>query len=135
MFAIMQFIKIAEIYARLDDNWLIYFTGISIDFITLVLHIWLASTDPGYIRKDDLTFIKLLETINPEILCPDCQVIRPPRSRHCILCGQCVDRYDHHCPWINNCVGIKNHNLFMFYLIFQLISLLVTIIFSVLATI
>jgi hypothetical protein len=72
MFAAMQFVKMAEIYARLDDNWLVYFTGISIDFITLVLHIRLASTDPGYIRKDELTFIKLLETINPELLCPDC---------------------------------------------------------------
>jgi palmitoyltransferase len=28
-----------------------------------------------------------------------------------------VERFDHHCPWINNCVGIKNHNAFLAFLI------------------
>jgi hypothetical protein len=39
------------------------------------------------------------------------------RSRHCYICKKCVERYDHHCPWINNCVGIKNHNCFLFLMI------------------
>ena len=58
-----------------------------------------------------------MRDINPADLCPQCKVIRTARSRHCAICNCCVERYDHHCPWINNCVGIKNHNAFMLFLI------------------
>ena len=61
-------------------------------------------------------------------MCPDCEVLRTPRSRHCAICNKCVERFDHHCPWINNCVGIHNHNSFMVFLwslttIFTIIAL------------
>ena len=37
-----------------------------------------------------------------------CQVLQPPRAHHCRQCGKCVRKMDHHCPWINNCVGHEN---------------------------
>ncbi|XP_030422487.1 palmitoyltransferase ZDHHC21 isoform X4 [Gopherus evgoodei] len=40
-------------------------------------------------------------------------MMRPKRSHHCRRCGHCVRRMDHHCPWINNCVGEDNHWLFL----------------------
>ena len=74
--------------------------------------------DPGNLKPlDNYAFLELLHDINPVDLCPECKVIRTARSRHCAICNQCVERFDHHCPWINNCVGIKNHNAFLMFLV------------------
>lgn len=64
-----------------------------------------------------MDFLRLMDLVDPIQLCPDCLVIRTPRSRHCTTCNRCVERFDHHCPWINNCVGINNHMWFMMFLV------------------
>ncbi|KAF3840881.1 hypothetical protein F7725_006743 [Dissostichus mawsoni] len=45
--------------------------------------------------------------------CPVCKIMRPPRAGHCRTCGSCVQRLDHHCVWINSCVGQANHRSFL----------------------
>ncbi|XP_061754399.1 palmitoyltransferase ZDHHC23-A-like [Nerophis ophidion] len=45
--------------------------------------------------------------------CPVCKIRRPPRAGHCRTCGACVQRLDHHCVWINSCVGQANHRSFL----------------------
>ncbi|KAG8512807.1 putative palmitoyltransferase ZDHHC12, partial [Galemys pyrenaicus] len=56
--------------------------------------------------------------------CRYCLVLQPLRARHCRECRRCVRRYDHHCPWMGNCVGERNHPLFTAYLALQLVVLL-----------
>lgn len=50
--------------------------------------------------------------------CPMCVTYKPPRAHHCSRCNFCVLRYDHHCPWLGQCVGFfnyKNYLLVLFY--------------------
>ncbi|KAM4718348.1 palmitoyltransferase ZDHHC23-B [Anableps anableps] len=54
--------------------------------------------------------------------CSVCRVVRPPRAGHCRICGVCVLRLDHHCVWINNCVGQANHVSFLLTLVFFLLT-------------
>ncbi|XP_023604554.1 palmitoyltransferase ZDHHC23 [Myotis lucifugus] len=55
--------------------------------------------------------------------CAQCQLVRPARAWHCRICGTCVRRMDHHCVWINGCVGECNHQAFILALsIFLLTS-------------
>lgn len=99
---------------------------------TLFFFIISCIRDPGYVKKDpDQSFLKLVELFDPSCLCPECEVIKNPRSRHCNVCERCVDRFDHHCPWIDNCVGKRNHGYFYGYLIFQIVYLIQFLIFTV----
>ncbi|XP_064435752.1 palmitoyltransferase ZDHHC12 isoform X1 [Mirounga angustirostris] len=58
--------------------------------------------------------------LSPPPPCPQ----QPLRARHCRDCRRCVRRFDHHCPWMENCVGERNHPLFVAYLALQLVVLL-----------
>lgn len=83
-----------------------------------ISYIFACARDPGHLRPAaNIDFLDLLQRFAPTDLCPDCLVIRTARSRHCAICNVCVERFDHHCPWINNCVGVRNHNAFLTFLI------------------
>ncbi|XP_047023548.1 palmitoyltransferase Hip14 isoform X1 [Helicoverpa zea] len=86
-------------------------------------------SDPGVIsasRQDKLrTIIELSESarggFEPARFCSACLVRRPLRSKHCSVCNRCVAKFDHHCPWVGNCIGANNHRYFIAFLVSLLV--------------
>ncbi|CAK8685473.1 unnamed protein product [Clavelina lepadiformis] len=79
----------------------------------IVFHYYKAtSTKPGNPPK-------ILSGVSVISICKKCILPRPLRTHHCNVCKICCLKMDHHCPWINNCVGYFNHRYFISFCMFM----------------
>ncbi|XP_038118596.1 palmitoyltransferase ZDHHC20-B isoform X2 [Culex quinquefasciatus] len=61
-------------------------------------------------------------TLNASVrFCEKCRLIKPDRAHHCSVCGVCVLKLDHHCPWVNNCINFTNYKFFILFLGYALV--------------
>lgn len=61
-----------------------------------------------------------------------CNIYRPPRASHCDICGVCIEKLDHHCPWLGTCIGKRNYKQFYLFLLSLFVELLVMFVMCVL---
>mmetsp|Transcript_52819 Transcript_52819/g.123553 ORF Transcript_52819/g.123553 Transcript_52819/m.123553 type:complete len:474 (+) Transcript_52819:62-1483(+) len=67
------------------------------------LLLWLVSMDPGE---------PPLATADKEaglLACNKCMSEANPSLKHCKRCEKCVSGFDHHCLWLNTCIGKRNY--------------------------
>jgi DHHC palmitoyltransferase len=88
--------------------------------------------EPGYVRST-LNWLEVLQignekNIDLENFCFYCQVIKSMRTFHCQVCGRCVEKFDHHCIYINNCLGYRNHKYFILFLVSMLSYILISVV-------
>ncbi|KAK0629227.1 DHHC palmitoyltransferase-domain-containing protein [Bombardia bombarda] len=81
-----------------------------------------AFTDPGTIAPLNHTaemarYPYDFTLFHPGATCATCRLLKPARSKHCSVCKRCVARADHHCIFINNCVGAHNQRWFVLLLL------------------
>ncbi|KAH1902332.1 palmitoyltransferase akr1 [Aspergillus fumigatus] len=93
--------------------------------LTTYFYIYSMTEDPGFVPKtgsrnqQKVVINELFEQwkFDEENFCVFCMVRKPLRSKHCKRCSRCVAKHDHHCPWIDNCVGANNLRHFVLYII------------------
>ncbi|EPY29836.1 zinc finger domain-like protein [Angomonas deanei] len=59
--------------------------------------------------------MRLLE--DPKRFCLVCLRLKAPREYHCKVCGVCVCKMDHHCPFVNNCIDVENNRYFFLFIV------------------
>ncbi|XP_068643169.1 probable protein S-acyltransferase 16 isoform X2 [Aristolochia californica] len=82
--------------------------------------------DPGHIPASFVPEIEDAESSIHEIkrkggdlrYCQKCSHYKPPRAHHCRVCKRCILRMDHHCVWLNNCVGHANYKIFFVFVMY-----------------
>lgn len=102
--------------------------SITLSVLALVLLINVSKKDPGYVKvlKANQDLAGLFRKHGKDA-CLKCGTIQRKSKNiifHCWECNKCVERYDHHCPWVKNCVGGKNYHWFIWYLIAVVLDLI-----------
>jgi ankyrin repeat protein len=87
-----------------------------------------------YSRASHKLLLNLIEnSASIEFYCPYC-VVRSQGDayiKHCFHCNVCIIGYDHHCDWINNCVGVNNIRIFIAFISYVLLNLLMHLLLTV----
>eukprot|EP01041_Mallomonas_annulata_P010219 gene10219-21307_t len=92
-----------------------YIIGLLFFFFNVLFLLITAFTEPGIIPRRPPS--QLLESMSEEMrdkvqYCHTCRIVRPPRAKHCRYCDNCVEVFDHHCPWTGTCIGVRNYRYF-----------------------
>ena len=99
----------------------IWFNGLCA--LAIFSHWRAAFTDPGRIPEGmKAPFQSEYMDIKNCEKCVGKETWKPPRAHHCRECGFCIFKMDHHCPWVNNCVGYRNMKYFLQFVIYIMLS-------------
>mmetsp|Transcript_7817 Transcript_7817/g.18068 ORF Transcript_7817/g.18068 Transcript_7817/m.18068 type:complete len:681 (+) Transcript_7817:69-2111(+) len=68
-------------------------------------------------------YLTLVEKGDFKQVCVTCRARKKMRSHHCKEAGRCVDKMDHYCPWIDNCVGLGNQRSFYIFIVLLFVTI------------
>ncbi|XP_069987516.1 palmitoyltransferase ZDHHC11 [Penaeus vannamei] len=99
----------------------------------ILTHIVALALDPAdtqlRARKDRQQVPEFDRNVHSHVIengrCHLCNItISSSRTKHCSACNKCVDVFDHHCKWLNHCVGRRNYRVFLACVVTAILSCL-----------
>ena len=90
-------------------------------FFSIYIFYICSVSNPGIIKSNNIANLKKKYPYDflfnsDEKYCKKCNLEKINRSKHCMICDKCIEKFDHHCIWINNCVGGKNLKYFYYFI-------------------
>ena len=107
-------------------NQIVYYQIFWFLIVSLFISFYITNkSDPGFVDpKDNLTWLEMVENkVNINDYCPYCRIKKTNKIKHCHVCKRCIKGFDHHCNWIDNCVGDNNKTRFLIFVAITLFNL------------
>lgn len=83
---------------------------------------WASAGSQDVVQENRAPLVREVKQTGGWRFCKWCDSYKPDRCHHCRVCKSCILRMDHHCPWIANCVGFRNHKWFFLLVVYALLS-------------
>ena len=113
-----------------NKKWVLLFFEIIIGLATIFFCIICTFSDPGLLPPQIYSPMQLSNVFFTTAckfyyirgyrhkikFCRTCMILRSPGISHCKICNCCIERFDHHCPWLGNCIGKNNYKYFFSFL-------------------
>ncbi|XP_050344855.1 palmitoyltransferase ZDHHC11 [Nymphalis io] len=131
--ALVNFLLLTQIqFDDLKSASLIIYSFVYV--VHVIAHFAASLMDPGEddLRKRDINILPEFDrTIHAHVIengrCHLCNInTTDKKTKHCGICNKCVYQFDHHCKWLNNCVGQKNYAVFILCVVSALFIALFT---------
>ncbi|KAI9176051.1 hypothetical protein H9P43_006416 [Blastocladiella emersonii ATCC 22665] len=108
--------------------WAAVYGAAALLVVDIFFNYWMAVRTTSYaedVARDDED-----AAMSAAKVCRRCNAPKPERCHHCSVCKRCVLKMDHHCPWLNNCVGHHNHRYFVVFLVYVSLACILFTCFS-----
>lgn len=87
--------------------------GLAAAFVFVLLALVATALPTVYINPADIGIRSGSSKDTEQMMyCYQCQSYMRPKSKHCWNCKKCIAGFDHHCLWVDHCIGERNYGYF-----------------------
>jgi len=114
-------LQVVLVFPHIETAFLKY-TLSATALMSMMSFVIVQRSHPGYLRSvvnnaEETNVITLLKKVEPQRVCPRCEVAQTGLAVHCEACDRCVVDFDGHSLLVNNCISSNNRPQLLMFLI------------------
>mmetsp|Transcript_14045 Transcript_14045/g.30408 ORF Transcript_14045/g.30408 Transcript_14045/m.30408 type:complete len:424 (+) Transcript_14045:382-1653(+) len=122
------FLALVAPYLMFEVHAIIMVFSCFLPTLSLIFLFLTACRDPGIIprQEPDEEYLSGRKSRTKEVFVNNhrvmiryndtCHFYQPPRAHHCSVNDNCIERFDHHCPWVGTTIGKRNYRTFLLFI-------------------